>query len=122
MVELLGLNTGGPEVPLWLWILLPSLSIFVGAVAGGVGFFPFWRKRRERLAARANRIDNGIDAVLGCPADPTNGKPAIKGLVDVVPEIQQTLGEMNGRTMMDLVHDIDNRLRSMERSDQRGRR
>jgi hypothetical protein len=74
----------------------------------GIGLFPYLAKRRKNRALWFLRQAAAQDAVLGAPAIPELGKPAVDGLVVVVPELVRTIGVFpNGETIAGVVSHIE---------------
>ena len=87
--------------------IYPSIMVLATLIAA-LGGIPLYRRRQERERQRIDhqkRVAAASDAVLGMPADPNVGRPVAQlGLVDVVANIQKTVGHMNGTgmTLVDL--------------------
>lgn len=102
-------TTGGSAIPLWLWIFLPAvgLSITAAGLWLAVVTSTAWKER----GARGERLDNAIDAVLGCPEDPMRGKPEQKGLVKEIRELRMQVGPPNSKSVMQHIDEIEQQLK-----------
>lgn len=103
-------TTGGPEIPLWLWVLLPSLSVMFAGGMFLIAWAPGWRRRLEIRREHERRVSATCDAVLGKDANPAVGQLKVKGLVEVVPDIAASIGRTNGKTVMDHIEAIEGHL------------
>lgn len=109
-------SASSSDIPLWLWLLVTAGT---GILAAGVGTYPWWKEHKtSTLKAEGHqreqdrRIFETCNAVLGQEADPTVGRyKRIPGLVEIVPDIQATIGAKNGKSVMEHISDIEAHLK-----------
>lgn len=82
-------GSGGPTSPWELYILLPALTFLVSVVAIMVGAFPHMKSWWQDRTIRQERLDNGLDTLLGREAIPEAGKEEIIGLNKRVPALEK---------------------------------
>lgn len=126
------ITTGSPAIPLWLWVMLPVISLLLTAGLVALAYFtsPLWRDRKavaSGIKEAAQRQKATQDVVLGCPADWNTGTPEKKGMVREFAEfradfadLKRAVGPINGNKqslmqMVTTIHDEVKRLKE-ERS------
>lgn len=120
------ITTGSPAIPLWLWVLLPVISLLLTAGLVALATYPMWKDRKSAGDERAEsrrRQKATQDEVLGCPADWNTGTPEKKGLVREFKEFRAEFSALNskiglvngtGKTVLELVEDTYKRVKRLE--------
>ena len=101
-------------VSIWVYVVTPVGTMMFTAALAYAGFYPHIKERRvrhEEEQERQKRMDETMDAVLGCDPDPRIGKRRVIGLREVVPDLQKAIGvSANGKSVVEQVRDLDRKV------------
>ena len=111
--------------PFWLYVFIPACTFIVGILGLLVSMYPLLRDRLQKQQVKdehKEHLDASADWVLGRPGDVARGRIPIVGFVDLVPQLQKKLEELEEKvgdmttadpSLIELVHSIQQDMRRL---------